>query len=115
MFPTFSGGILRGTRKERLLSKFVENECEKIDRLMELFLRWVHLHFYSVGIPTVQRWSPLFISFDEWDSGMIKLLFYFYRYSDRVKVEMERLNQIELEDLEVSYDIYFFSLLQFRN
>ncbi|KAA0046223.1 beta-catenin-like protein 1 [Cucumis melo var. makuwa] len=61
MLPTFPGGILRGTRKERLLSKFVENECEKIDRLMELYLR----------------------------------------YSDRVKVEMERLNQIELEDLEM--------------
>lgn len=33
------GGILRGSRKERLLSKFVENECEKIDRLMELYMR----------------------------------------------------------------------------
>lgn len=34
------GGILRGSRRERLLSKFVENECEKIDRLMELYMRW---------------------------------------------------------------------------
>ncbi|KAF1891113.1 hypothetical protein Lal_00001252 [Lupinus albus] len=34
------GGILRGSRRERLLSKFVENECEKIDRLMELYLRY---------------------------------------------------------------------------
>jgi len=33
------GGILRGSRRERLLSKFVENECEKIDRLMELYIR----------------------------------------------------------------------------
>lgn len=33
------GGILRGSRRERLLSKFVENECEKIDRLMELYMR----------------------------------------------------------------------------
>ncbi|CAN1851118.1 Protein GID8 homolog [Linum perenne] len=33
------GGILRGTRRERLLSKFVENEYEKIDRLMELYIR----------------------------------------------------------------------------
>lgn len=34
-----AGGILRGSRRERLLSKFVENECEKIDRLMELYMR----------------------------------------------------------------------------
>ncbi|KAG5541870.1 hypothetical protein RHGRI_021645 [Rhododendron griersonianum] len=33
-------GILRGSRKERLMSKFVENECEKIDRLMELYMRY---------------------------------------------------------------------------
>lgn len=34
------GGILRGSRRERLFSKFVENECEKIDRLMELYMRY---------------------------------------------------------------------------
>ncbi|CAH9089787.1 unnamed protein product [Cuscuta europaea] len=34
------GGILKGSRRERLLSKFVENECEKIDRLMELYIRY---------------------------------------------------------------------------
>ncbi|XP_022863084.1 beta-catenin-like protein 1 [Olea europaea var. sylvestris] len=56
-----SGGILRGSRRERLLSKFVENECEKIDRLMELYMR----------------------------------------YSNRVKAETERLNQLELDDLEM--------------
>lgn len=39
------GGILRGSRRERLLSKFVENECEKIDRLMELFMRWAGSFF----------------------------------------------------------------------
>lgn len=33
-------GVLRGSRRERLLSKFVENECEKIDRLMELYVRY---------------------------------------------------------------------------
>ncbi|KAK6127507.1 hypothetical protein DH2020_038751 [Rehmannia glutinosa] len=55
------GGILRGSRRERLLSKFVENECEKIDRLMELYMR----------------------------------------YSNRVKAETERLNQLELDDLEL--------------
>ncbi|KAL0462508.1 UNVERIFIED_CONTAM: Beta-catenin-like protein 1 [Sesamum latifolium] len=60
-FPAFMGGILRGSRRERLLSKFVENECEKIDRLMELYVR----------------------------------------YSDRVKAETERLNQLELDDLEI--------------
>ena len=36
---SFAGGILRGSRRDRLLSKFVENECEKIDRLMELYIR----------------------------------------------------------------------------
>lgn len=54
-------GITRGSRRERLLSKFVENECEKIDRLMELYLR----------------------------------------YSDRVQSETERLNKLELDDLEM--------------
>ncbi|OIV95690.1 hypothetical protein TanjilG_01484 [Lupinus angustifolius] len=63
-FAAFMGGILRGSRRERLLSKFVENECEKIDRLMELYLR----------------------------------------YSDRVKAESERLNDIELDDLEMDED-----------
>ncbi|CAI8597129.1 unnamed protein product [Vicia faba] len=58
------GGILRGSRRERLLSKFVENECEKIDRLMELYIR----------------------------------------YSDRVKAETERLDQIEFDDLEMDED-----------
>ncbi|GAB4836129.1 hypothetical protein Ancab_001044 [Ancistrocladus abbreviatus] len=55
------GGILRGSRRERLLSKFVENECEKIDRLMEFYVR----------------------------------------YSDRVKAESERLDQLDLDDLEM--------------
>jgi beta-catenin-like protein 1 len=55
------GGIQRGSRRERLLSKFLENECEKIDRLMELYLR----------------------------------------YANRVKAETERLNDIELDDLEM--------------
>ncbi|KAD2275729.1 hypothetical protein E3N88_29828 [Mikania micrantha] len=55
------GGILKGSRRERLLSKFVENEFEKIDRLMELYMR----------------------------------------YSNRVKEESERLNDIELDDLEM--------------
>ncbi|XP_057971288.1 uncharacterized protein LOC131160021 isoform X2 [Malania oleifera] len=39
-FSAFMGGILRGSRRERLLSKFVENECEKIDRLMEFYMRY---------------------------------------------------------------------------
>ncbi|GMH11286.1 hypothetical protein Nepgr_013127 [Nepenthes gracilis] len=55
------GGILRGSRRERLLSKFVENECEKIDRLMELYVR----------------------------------------YSDRLKAEIKRLDQLDLDDLEM--------------
>lgn len=55
------GGISRGSRRDRLLSKFVENEFEKIDRLMELYMR----------------------------------------YSNRVKAETERLNNHELDDLEM--------------
>ncbi|VFR02554.1 unnamed protein product [Cuscuta campestris] len=40
LIASLLGGILRGSRRERLLSKFVENECEKIDRLMELYMRY---------------------------------------------------------------------------
>lgn len=61
LIASLLGGILRGSRRERLLSKFVENECEKIDRLMELYMR----------------------------------------YSDRVKAETARLNELELDDLEM--------------
>ncbi|CAI9758109.1 unnamed protein product [Fraxinus pennsylvanica] len=61
LIASLLGGILRGSRRERLLSKFVENECEKIDRLMELYMR----------------------------------------YSNRVKAETERLNQLDLDDLEM--------------
>ncbi|KAF5737722.1 beta-catenin-like protein 1 [Tripterygium wilfordii] len=61
LISSLFGGILRGSRRERLFSKFVENECEKIDRLMELYTR----------------------------------------YSDRVKAETQRLNEIELDDLEM--------------
>ncbi|GFQ05415.1 beta-catenin-like protein 1 [Phtheirospermum japonicum] len=64
LIASLFGGILRGSRRERLLSKFVENECEKIDRLMELYMR----------------------------------------YSNRVKAEMERLSQLELDDLEIDED-----------
>ncbi|KAK2652521.1 hypothetical protein Ddye_012377 [Dipteronia dyeriana] len=61
LIASLFGGILRGSRRERLLSKFVENECEKIDRLMELYMR----------------------------------------YSDRVTTETERMNNLELDDLEM--------------
>ncbi|XP_065850693.1 uncharacterized protein [Euphorbia lathyris] len=61
LIASLFAGILRGSRRERLLSKFVESECEKIDRLMELYIR----------------------------------------YSDRVKAETERMDQIELDDLEM--------------
>lgn len=64
LIASLFGGILRGSRRERLLSKFVESECEKIDRLMELYTR----------------------------------------YSDRVKAEIERLNHLELDDLEIDED-----------
>ena len=39
---------MRGSRRERLLSKFVENECEKIDRLMELYMRLVFLILFFI-------------------------------------------------------------------
>ncbi|KAJ7960005.1 Beta-catenin-like protein 1-like [Quillaja saponaria] len=64
LIASLFGGILRGSRRERLLSKFVENECEKIDRLMELYMR----------------------------------------YSERVKAETERMNQLALDDLEMDED-----------
>ncbi|CAA0381125.1 unnamed protein product [Arabidopsis thaliana] len=40
LIASLFAGILRGSRRDRLLSKFVENEFEKIDRLMELYLRY---------------------------------------------------------------------------
>lgn len=46
MIYALTGGVLRGSRRERLLSKFVENEYEKIDRLMELYIRYfIFSHF----------------------------------------------------------------------
>lgn len=57
-------GLSRGSRKDRLLSKFVENEFEKVDRLMELYIR----------------------------------------YADRVKAEIERMDQLQLDDLELDDD-----------
>ncbi|XP_066333041.1 uncharacterized protein [Miscanthus floridulus] len=64
LIASLFGGITKGSRRMRLLGKFVENECEKIDRLME---------FYT-------------------------------RYSDRVKEETERLDSLDLEDLEMDDD-----------
>ncbi|KAG0535644.1 hypothetical protein BDA96_04G383300 [Sorghum bicolor] len=64
LIASLFGGISKGSRRMRLLGKFVENECEKIDRLME---------FYT-------------------------------RYSDRVKEETERLDSLDLEDLEMDDD-----------
>ncbi|GJM87523.1 hypothetical protein PR202_ga03487 [Eleusine coracana subsp. coracana] len=59
-----SGIVTKGSRRMRLLGKFVENECEKIDRLMEFYMR----------------------------------------YSDRVKEESERLDSLDLDDLEMDDD-----------
>ncbi|KAJ1281756.1 hypothetical protein BS78_04G330000 [Paspalum vaginatum] len=64
LIASLFGGITKGSRRMRLLAKFVENECEKIDRLME---------FYT-------------------------------RYSERVKEETERLDSLDLEDLEMDDD-----------
>ena len=33
-------GLARGSRRDRVSSKFVENEFEKCDRLMEIFARY---------------------------------------------------------------------------
>lgn len=33
-------GLSRGTRRDRLAAKFVENEFEKCDRLLELYARY---------------------------------------------------------------------------
>lgn len=41
-FVLLLGGITKGSRRMRLLGKFVENECEKIDRLMELYTRYIY-------------------------------------------------------------------------
>lgn len=57
-------GLSRGSRKDRLLSKFVESEFEKVDRLMELYIR----------------------------------------YADRVKAEIERMDRLQLDDLELDDD-----------
>ncbi|CAM8933473.1 unnamed protein product [Rhodiola kirilowii] len=40
LIASLFSGILRGSRRDRLLSKFVEFEYEKIDRLMELYMRY---------------------------------------------------------------------------
>ncbi|BBN19842.1 beta-catenin-like protein 1 [Marchantia polymorpha subsp. ruderalis] len=40
LISSLFGGLTRGSRKERLLEKFKENEYEKIDRLMELYIRY---------------------------------------------------------------------------
>lgn len=34
-----AGNVTRGSLRDRILSKFVEREYEKVDRLMELFIK----------------------------------------------------------------------------
>lgn len=88
MFDYLSlGGITKGSRRMRLLGKFVENECEKIDRLMEFYTRYLWC-----------RKVDCFTSSVHFLIGVILML---YRYSDRVKEETERLDSLDLEDLEV--------------
>jgi beta-catenin-like protein 1 len=41
LIASLFGGITKGSRRIRLLGKFVENECEKIDRLMEFYTRYI--------------------------------------------------------------------------
>lgn len=55
-------GLSRGSRRDRLAAKFVENEFEKCDRLMELYARYHTLQraaevsawpkFEAQGLPT---------------------------------------------------------------
>ncbi|CAM6091003.1 unnamed protein product [Calypogeia fissa] len=40
LISSLFGGLTRGSRRERLLSKFQESGFEKIDRLMELYMRY---------------------------------------------------------------------------
>jgi hypothetical protein len=39
----YIGGLTRGSRRERIIGKFTENEFEKVDRLMELYMRYLLL------------------------------------------------------------------------
>ena len=98
----------------------MENECEKMDRLMELYMRWVLLnlfifYFYlkfiaklikrridKAMVATVSR-LILFILIDN-------ILNYSYaccRYSNRVKAETDRIDQLEFDDLEVTVFLSF--------
>lgn len=88
MFDYLSlGGITKGSRRMRLLGKFVENECEKIDRLMEFYTRYL--------------WCRKVDRFTSSVHFLIGVILMLYRYSDRVKEETERLDSLDLEDLEV--------------
>lgn len=58
-------GLSRGSRRDRLAAKFVENEFEKCDRLVEFFDRYQRrvqiaeviliIHFYASLIPLWDR------------------------------------------------------------
>lgn len=89
------GGITKGSRRMRLLGKFVENECEKIDRLMEFYTRYICCG--ERGLPYFWQLLHLLIA---WSLVL-------YRYSDRVKEETERLDSLDLEDLEVPFYALF--------
>ena len=49
-----TGGLTRGSRRERIIGKFIENEFEKVDRLMELYMRHalVMFHLFLSTLPT---------------------------------------------------------------
>lgn len=124
------GGILRGSRRERLLSKFVENECEKIDRLMELYMRWLSLKTQNTHKKKLKRVKgqrgvlkkekPIIRGFLKiWHflskyQHLIASYCIVSRYSDRVKAEAERIDQLELEDFEVKFSLNFCSLMILR-
>lgn len=52
------GSLLKfaqGERLERLIAKFVDDECEKVDRLVELYLRCGPTHTHSTSTAQAQH------------------------------------------------------------
>ena len=81
-----SGGISRGSRRERLLSKIVENECEKIDRLMELYMRFVFGIFTLIKQSLKWRFDVVYICF----FISIDVLNSYAYYASDIRIELKR-------------------------
>jgi len=52
------------------LSKFVENECEKIDRLMELYMRWV-ASFFCLFLQLLNDFLLVLNTSLEWQNSLV--------------------------------------------